>query len=544
MKKTFLIGSLVGLFLILFLATTVSATPTYSDVNENDSTIKVSDVVLCYANWTTNATSLSYYIFSWNNTGSWINDSAVTFGSTNWTNVTKTVTALHKPTVSWMIYANDSDNTWNNIDIQTFTVTNTAPTISTGSITIDSHESSDTATVSASDADGDTLTYSEVEGNSLLATCSILTSGTTLTATRVNDTKPTATTYCTVTVNDGTVSTSTNFTITVNRKSMLEIDDLDVYVDGERDSGLDDGETISDKAKPESTVKFDFVIKSLFDDSDEDEEDIEIENIFITVTIKNIDDEGDDDLEEETKEFDLDADEKSSTKSVEFDIPMDVDEDDYEVQIVVEGEEKESNVEHKIEWTLTLRVEKEKHDMDLKRAEFDQTALSCDRETTFNVKLVNFGSSDEDEIILTVENAALGINIKEEDLEIDEGDDWSKSYTITVGDDILPGTYKVLTKVYYDSSDYYDKEFILNAYGSTDLVISKCVVTIPVEEEEEEEDIIIVEPEEGEEETTGGEVTREISFMDTSLYLVLLVTSVVILAGIFLTMIFRLFPKR
>ncbi len=325
---------------------------------------------------------------------------------------------------------------------------------------------------------------------------------------------------------------------------MLQIYDLDVYVDGERDSNLDDGETISDKAKPESTVKFDFVIKSLFDEDDEDEEDIEIENIFITVTIKNIDDEGDDDLEEETKEFDLNADEKSSTKSVEFDIPMAVDEGDYEIEIVVEGEEKESNVEHKVEWTLTLRVEKEKHDMDLKRAEFDQTALSCDRETTFNVKLVNFGSSDEDEIILTVENAALGINIKEEDLEIDEGDDWSKSYTITVGDDILPGTYKVLTKVYYDSSDYYDKEFILNAYGSTDLVISKCVVTIPVEEEEEEEDIIIVEPEEGEEETTGGEVTREISFMDTSLYLVLLVTSVVILAGIFLTMIFRLFPKR
>ncbi len=103
--------------------------------------------------------------------------------------------------------------------------------------------------------------------------------------------------------------------------------------------------------------------------------------------------------------------------------------------------------------------------------------------------------------------------------------------------------------MYYDSSDYYDKDFELNAYGSTNLIIKKCVVTPPVEEDEEEEEegeIIIVEPEEEEEEEepTGGEVTREISFMDTSLYLVLLVATVVILAGIFLAMIFRLFPRR
>ncbi len=231
-----------------------------------------------------------------------------------------------------------------------------------------------------------------------------------------------------------------------------------------------------------------------------------------------------------------------------------VDEDDYEVQIVVEGEDSEYSQEHRVEWTLTLRVDKEKHDMDLKRAEFDQVTLSCDRETTFNVKLVNFGSSDEDDLILTIQNNALDINLKEEDIEIDEGDDWSKSYTITVDDDVAPGTYKVVTKMYYDKSDYYDKEFELNAYGSTNLIIKKCVVTTPIEEEEEEEvpedegEIIIVEPTEGEEgeevpTATGGEVTKEISFQDTSLYLVLLVATVVILGLILLVMFFKLLSK-
>ena len=546
MKKTFLTGSLIGLFLMLFCALGVSATPTFSDVGIDNSNPKVNENVLFSAKWSSNAT-LDSYIFSWNNTGSWINDSAVAFGSINWTNVTKTVSALHKPTIGWMIYANDSDGAWNNTIISTFTVANTAPTISpgTGTITIDSHESSDTATISVSDADGDSLTYSVVSGNTSLATCSR--SGSTLTATRVGD--EIGTTTCNITVDDSDGGKATAvFTINVNRKSMLEIYDLDVYVDDKKDSNLDDGETIGKEASPESNIKFDFVIKNLFD---EDIDDIEIEDIVIYVTIREIDD--GDDLEEETKEFDLDAEEKSSTKSVEFDLPTNVDEGSYDVKIIVEGEEAKSpHTEHRVEWTLTLEVEKEKHDMKLKRAEFDKTTLSCDRETTFSVKLVNFGSSDEDEIILTIQNTALGINIKEEDIEIDEGDDWSKSYTITVGDDVPPGTYKVVTKMYYDKSDYYDKEFELNAYGSTDLIIKKCVVTTPVEEEEEEEvpedegEVIIVEPTEDEEvpTATGGEITREVSFQDTSLYLVLLVATVVILAGIFLVMLFRLFPKR
>jgi len=557
MKKTFLTGSLIGLFVMLFLAAVVSAIPTFSDVGIDNSNPKVNENVLFSAKWNSNAT-LDNYIFSWNNAGSWVNDSTVNFGSISWTNVTKTVTALHKPTLSWIIYARDSDNTWNNTGIQTFTVANTVPTISSGTITVDSHEDSDTATVSASDADSDSLTYSVVSGNASLVTCSIPTSGTTLTATRVGD--ETGKTTCTVTVNDGTATASADFTINVNRKSMLEISDLDVYVDGEKDANIqkdyEEGYEIGEKASPESTVKFDFVIKSLFDDGDEDEKDIEIEDIVITVTIKNIDDDGDDDLDEETRrDFDLDADEESSTKSIEFDIPMDVEEGTYDVKIVVEGEDdSEYSQEHKIEWTLTLEVEKEDEDVRLKRAEFDQTTLSCDRETTFYVKLVNFGNDDPDEIILTIQNTELDINIKEEDIEIEEGDDWSRSFTITVPDDVLPGTYKVETKMYYDQSAYYDDEDFDwdNWYGSTNLIIKKCVVTTPVEEEEEvpedEGEVIIVEPtesEEGEEvpTATGGEITREVSFQDTSLYLVLLVATVVILGLILLVMFFKLLSK-
>jgi len=551
MKKTFLTGSLFGLFLILFLAATVSAEAPTITANATSPADVYTNTDFKFSMTATdpdNATFTGYVQFYVNGTASGVTLNHSMNNNTNTLIGTLSSSLFNKgATLTAEYWADDGTNTTAKVNTTSVTVQNSVPTISpkTGTITIDSHESSDTATISVSDTDGDSLTYSVVSGNTSLATCSR--SGSTLTATRVGD--EVGTTTCNITVDDSDGGKATAvFTINVNRKSMLSIKDLDVYVDDKKQD-LDDGEEIDKEAKPESNIKFDFVIKNLFD---EDIDDIEIEDISITVIIKDIDDGSD--LEEETREFDLDAEERSSIKSVEFELPTDVEQDDYEVEVIVEGEEKGSNIKHRVEWTLTLKVEKEKHDMKLKRAEFDQTTLSCDRETRFNVRLVNFGRSDEDEIILTIENSALGINIKQEDIDIDEGDDWSRSFTITVPDDVSPGTYKVVTKMYYDKSDYYDKEFELNAYGSTNLIIKKCVVTTPVEEEEEEEvpedegEIIIVEPTEGEEgegkeAPTGGEVTREISFMDTSLYLVLLVATVVILGLILLVMFFKLLSK-
>ena len=556
MKKTFLTGSLAGLFVMLFLAAAVSAEAPAIITHTTSSTTVYTNTspttVYTNTNWELKLTitdpdagnTLTGYVQFYVN--------GVAKGTIQQQTVSNNISTLIGTLISSNFvkgntliaeyWASDGTNTIAKANTTAVVVQNSVPTISSGTITIDFDEDSDTSVVSASDLDSDSLTYSVITADSSLASCSM--SGTTLTATRFNDTNK-GTTTCTVIVNDGTATASAVFTITVNEKeeSMLDIYDLDVYVDGDKNSNLGDGDTI-EEAKPKSNIKFDFVIKNLFD---EDEDDIEIENIFITVTIKEIDD--DDDLEEETKEFNLDAEEKSSTQSVKFDLPTAVDEGSYDVEIVVEGEEAKSPyTEHRVEWTLTLDVEKEKHDMDLERAEFDQITLSCDRETTFYVELVNFGSSDEDELILTIENSALGINIKQEDIEIDEGDDWSKSYPITVADDVAPGTYKVITKMYYDSSDYNDKDFELNAYGSTDLVISKCVVTTPAEEEEEvipeEEEEVIVEPV-TEEETTlpTGQITREVSFQDTSLYLILLVATVVILGLILLVLFFKLLSK-
>ncbi len=292
MKKTFLTGSLVGLFVMLFLVAVVSAeAPTITDAQTSPTTVYTNtdwELKLTITDPDEGNTLTGNVQF-------YVNDVA--------TGTVQQQTALNntETLISTLIssnfvkgdelvaeyWADDGTNTTAKVNTTAVNVQNSVPTISSGTITVDSHEDSDTATVSASDADSDPLTYSVVSGNASLVTCSIPTSGTTLTATRVGD--ETGTTTCTVTVDDGTATKSAVFTINIDRESMLEIYDLDVYVDDEKDSNLKDGDTISDKANPESTVKFDFVIKSLFDDNDEDEEDIEIEDIVIYVTIKNID---------------------------------------------------------------------------------------------------------------------------------------------------------------------------------------------------------------------------------------------------------------
>jgi len=98
--------------------------PQYSNVGRNDTTIKVNDVVRFYANWTDE--NPDSYIFSWNESGSWINDSAESL--TYWSNISKTITKTHKPQINWKIYANDSAGNWNNTGIQNFTINNTIPT--------------------------------------------------------------------------------------------------------------------------------------------------------------------------------------------------------------------------------------------------------------------------------------------------------------------------------------------------------------------------------------------------------------------------------
>jgi len=84
---------------------------------------ETSSSLLMYAKWTSSQLNISGYIFGWNNSGTWQNDTWTSLGGDNaveWTNVTKTVTSSEHVNVNWEIWVNDTDNNWNHLDLQTF----------------------------------------------------------------------------------------------------------------------------------------------------------------------------------------------------------------------------------------------------------------------------------------------------------------------------------------------------------------------------------------------------------------------------------------
>jgi len=111
-----------------------------SQISDNSSVTypKIGTYVSHKAYWQTNVT-LSSYIFSWNDSGSWANESIVLFsGNNNWSNVTTNVTASKNTIIGWRIYANDSESKWNNTGINIYTVRNWIPENPTNPIFNDS----------------------------------------------------------------------------------------------------------------------------------------------------------------------------------------------------------------------------------------------------------------------------------------------------------------------------------------------------------------------------------------------------------------------
>ncbi|MEE8401166.1 MAG: PGF-pre-PGF domain-containing protein, partial [Candidatus Hydrothermarchaeaceae archaeon] len=74
---------------------------------------------------------LGGYIFSWNNSGTWVNDTFADMTSTsNWSNVTKTLNSTAGIDIGWRFYANDTLDRWNDTGIRVITITDdTAPSV-------------------------------------------------------------------------------------------------------------------------------------------------------------------------------------------------------------------------------------------------------------------------------------------------------------------------------------------------------------------------------------------------------------------------------
>ena len=253
-------------------------------------------------------------------------------------------------------------------------------------------------------------------------------------------------------------------------RQALLFSDVDVKVGSKSDKNVNDGETISEEAKPGDTVEFRIEVKNNYTSA----ENLKIENIVVKGTVESIDDGSD--LDEESSEFNLNT---GSTKrtTLKFQVPTEVDEDDFDVLIEAEGEDKNGTSQN-IQMNLKLQVDKKTHDVVLTRHSLAPAELSCSRKNVqVGVSLLNIGTEDENDVNVHIFNTDLGVDIKENigELQAEPFEDtskFSKTYSFNVPNNIEAGSYPVTIRALYDD----DRK---KAEDTETLTISDCQAAKP-----------------------------------------------------------------
>lgn len=136
MKSKLFIIPILAIFMIgmAFAADNV----TYSQVTLSDSTPDSGTTVTWSVNWSdTGAYTLANWTFSTDNTGAWVNTTAnatfVNIAGGNQTTgtfvVNNTAAAEGTNNYSWIVYAQNTGQEWNNTGIQQFNITDITPTV-------------------------------------------------------------------------------------------------------------------------------------------------------------------------------------------------------------------------------------------------------------------------------------------------------------------------------------------------------------------------------------------------------------------------------
>ncbi len=363
--------------------------------------------------------------------------------------------------------------------------------------------------ITATDEDGDSLDYSLLSGPSGMSISSNILTWTPTT----NLTNESVTISVTDNVN---APVTQSWTIDVVEGAKLIISDLDIKVGSDKDKDLNDGDRIGEEAKPGDKVEFDIELENLYSRSS----DIKIEDIEVTVTIKDIDD--GDDIEDDVTLDDIDAGKDDSVK-LDFWVPTLVDEGDYDVIIEVDAEDEDGN-DQDIRWELILEVNKDSHELLLDRVDLTPSLVRCNRNPSVDVRVVNIGSKDEDDVSIEIRSDLLDIEMNDQGIELEEGDtddsEYDSIYRLRISEDTKTGVYPISVKAYYDGR--------LGDQKTVDLTVEDCAdLVVPVKQEPVE---VITTSEPTKIRPVQTPVT-EITFRNTSEYITLLVVLFIILLG-------------
>ena len=363
-------------------------------------------------------------------------------------------------TFSVTITATDSRGASTSRSCGTITVTptggNDPPTITSCSLASSSISPGGTATVNyaITDPNGDTYTALVNWGDSISST------GSSTTASHTYPNTGSFNILLTATDSRGAASSLSCGTLTVSSGgcgggSQLKIVDAQAIVDGHT-SHVNDGQTISRKAGPQSSVDFKIKTRNLFSTSC----DLIIRDVVVKVTIEGIDD--GEDLEDESSEFDLRPQSDKTITLKNFDLPLNVEDGDYNVIIEAEGVD-ENGITQRDELNAVLVVEKDKHDLRFTKLTVNKANINCNEGFSLNYQIINLGREDEEKSYVEITSDELGINSFQRDISIQsgtEGNTYSRIVPLKITNNVEDGAYPLTVNVYSDDGTLQDTKTV------------------------------------------------------------------------------------
>ncbi len=228
-------------------------------------------------------------------------------------------------------------------------------------------------------------------------------------------------------------------------RNRLEIKRVRVSINGAEESAKD-GDTV-DKIKPGDKLDFEVDVESRFSDRDDDPD---INNVDVTMKV----DDSDLDIDESEDAGDIGPDEDDTVKFDTQDVDDDADEGRHTLTVTATGtDDNGARHAHKIE--IELEVERESHEVVIRRADLAPSRITCTtgrRASDIRVTAVNIGRRDEKDAAIEVNQVDFGFSDKKQDIELDEDDSVSRSFSINVPSTAKAGTYTVEVRAMYDNS--------------------------------------------------------------------------------------------
>ncbi len=262
--------------------------------------------------------------------------------------------------------------------------------------------------------------------------------------------------------------------------NQLELKKVRIACDDQSAKSVDDGEKVKN-LKPDTQCTLEVEVENNFDSDDDeydDGTDMKIGDIeFDTITIKAEVDDSDFDVNEDDDLDGLDADDKDSI-TLDFEIDEEVDDGTFTMVVTAYGKDDNGAI-HGEKWEIRLEVNRLSHDIQIRSPAISPTVIDgCDGGSVRIVsRIANFGTRDEDEVVVELTVPDLKFTKRLTDIELDSSDSTSVSFIVDVPADAKPGIYRATLSTFFDNTAPSNSQAL-------EFTVEKC----------EEEEVVVITP--------------------------------------------------